>query len=683
MSKGIFWGIFTAFLFTAFVASAQFGGSLWFPNSDDRLQPVDDTWGIYTTKSISFDGELLPDGLTCANGQILKRTAANDWDCAVDADSGGAPALNAVTDATASSTIQIGSSTWEIGSASASTTFAIDGDLGRVTINQLKLNASSTLLADLGLTIGTDTQAFDAQLLDIAGLAVTDNNIIVGNGSNWVAESGATARTSLGLSIGTDVQAYDDELRDIASSTPTKGDLITSDGTDWLDLAVGTDGLILMASSSPSNGIAWVTCATLTGGAGLCDGTDADSGGTPALNTITDATASSTIQIGSSTWEIGSGVASTTFAIDGDLGRVTINQLKLNASSTLLADLGLTIGTDTQAYDDELRDVASSTPTKGDLIASDGTDWLDFLVGTDAFVLMASSSAPNGFAWEPCATLTGSSGLCDGDDGGGSGASTTLDVIEKSNASSTIEMASNTLTIDTAGASSTLVLDGDLGRITINSLKLTSSSTLMADLGLTIGTDVQAYDDELRDVASSTPTKGDLIVSDGTDWLDFAIGSDDTMLTASSSASNGLAWVAWTFGDYLTGTGYDLDLDAEVAQRVMGADWADAGFKASSTVYRDIDNAITIQEAQCYGGADASATVQIEWHSPNTPLTASSTNVLTTELSSGGGTVASTTTLTTSVIDADSVLAFIITGASSTAASPDFHHCSLFFKIND
>jgi hypothetical protein len=42
-------------------------------------------------------------------------------------------------------------------------------------------------------------------LADIAGLATTDGNIIVGSGSNWVAESGATARASLGLTIGTDV----------------------------------------------------------------------------------------------------------------------------------------------------------------------------------------------------------------------------------------------------------------------------------------------------------------------------------------------------------------------------------------------------------------------------------------------------------------------------------------------
>lgn len=33
-------------------------------------------------------------------------------------------------------------------------------------------------------------------------------SVIVGDGANWVVESGATARTSLGLAIGVDVQAY-------------------------------------------------------------------------------------------------------------------------------------------------------------------------------------------------------------------------------------------------------------------------------------------------------------------------------------------------------------------------------------------------------------------------------------------------------------------------------------------
>ena len=57
-----------------------------------------------------------------------------------------------------------------------------------------------------GLTIGTDVQAYNAELTNIAGLGTTAGNFIVGNGSTFVAESGATARTSIGLGTGNDVQ---------------------------------------------------------------------------------------------------------------------------------------------------------------------------------------------------------------------------------------------------------------------------------------------------------------------------------------------------------------------------------------------------------------------------------------------------------------------------------------------
>ena len=60
--------------------------------------------------------------------------------------------------------------------------------------------ASLTSLNASELGSGTVPNArLDAQLQDVAGLAVTNGNFIVGDGSNFVAESGATARTSLGL----------------------------------------------------------------------------------------------------------------------------------------------------------------------------------------------------------------------------------------------------------------------------------------------------------------------------------------------------------------------------------------------------------------------------------------------------------------------------------------------------
>lgn len=58
--------------------------------------------------------------------------------------------------------------------------------------------SASAARTALGVAIGSDVQAFDQGLADIAGLATTDGGIIVGDGSNFVLETGATARTSLG-----------------------------------------------------------------------------------------------------------------------------------------------------------------------------------------------------------------------------------------------------------------------------------------------------------------------------------------------------------------------------------------------------------------------------------------------------------------------------------------------------
>ena len=57
----------------------------------------------------------------------------------------------------------------------------------------------ATFKTTVNLEIGTDVQAYDAQLADLAGLAVTDSSFIVGDGSNFVLENASTSRTSLGL----------------------------------------------------------------------------------------------------------------------------------------------------------------------------------------------------------------------------------------------------------------------------------------------------------------------------------------------------------------------------------------------------------------------------------------------------------------------------------------------------
>ena len=77
-----------------------------------------------------------------------------------------------------------------------SVTLAIDSTVATLSGTQTLTNKS----IDASQLTGTVANArLDAQLQDVAGLAVTNGNFIVGDGSNFVAESGATARTSLGL----------------------------------------------------------------------------------------------------------------------------------------------------------------------------------------------------------------------------------------------------------------------------------------------------------------------------------------------------------------------------------------------------------------------------------------------------------------------------------------------------
>ena len=96
------------------------------------------------------------------------------------------------------------------------------------------ISTAANVLSELGLVIGSNVQAYSANLTVISALDPDDNYVIIGDGSEWTAETGATLRTSLGLAIGTNVQAWDAGLDDIAALAVTDSNIIVGDGTNWV-----------------------------------------------------------------------------------------------------------------------------------------------------------------------------------------------------------------------------------------------------------------------------------------------------------------------------------------------------------------------------------------------------------------------------------------------------------------
>lgn len=138
----------------------------------------------------------------------------------------------------------------------------------------------------LGVRPGADVQGYSAALGAIAGLTPIDGNVIVGDGSTWVAESGETARASLGLGTLATQEAGDVAITGGTITGIT--DLAVADGGTGASDAAGARGNLGLGSiaTQAANSVA------ITGGA--INGT-AIGATTPGAGTFTTLSATGTI----------------------------------------------------------------------------------------------------------------------------------------------------------------------------------------------------------------------------------------------------------------------------------------------------------------------------------------------------------------------------------------------------
>lgn len=176
-----------------------------------------------------------------AQGSGTTVTIANGDSGVIYSDGGGSGAgVVNLTDNFAMNSVKITG-----GTITGITDLAIaDGGTGASTATDARTN--------LGLVIGTNVQAWDQNLDQIAALTPTDNNFIVGNGSAWTLETPAQALASLGVTATATELNYVDGVtsavqtqlnsKPSAASPTLSGTITITGGTQsWTVVASGTN----------------------------------------------------------------------------------------------------------------------------------------------------------------------------------------------------------------------------------------------------------------------------------------------------------------------------------------------------------------------------------------------------------------------------------------------------------
>ena len=374
---------------------------------------------------------------------------------------------------------------------------------------------ATTARTNLGVRIGTDVQAYSDVLSSIAAGNYIDNITIVGTVTTGTWDAGTisanrgvtgatdatTARTNLGLAIGTNVQAYSAVLGSVAAGNYIGDDNITTLGT----IATGTWNSSNISVAKGGTGATDATTARTN--LGLAIGTNVQAysavlGSVAAGNYIGDDNIATVGTVTTGTW---------------NSGNISVAKCGTGATDATLArtNLGLAIGTNVQAYSAVLGSLEAGNYAGSSNINTLGTvttgTWSGLPIDTSkggltdfqnwgvfeatTFLNNPALSARNtldltiGTNVQAYSAILGSvaAGNYIGDDN-----ITTL----------------GTITTGTWNAANVAVAKGGTGA--------TNATTARTNLGLAIGTNVQAYSAALGSIAAGNYTGDDSITTVGT-----------------------------------------------------------------------------------------------------------------------------------------------------------------------
>lgn len=622
------------------------------------------TTDLYATGGISFLGEVMPDGIVCSNGQILKKTGANDWDCAADNDTGGGTSAFVIngTDAYGTTTV----TEWGIGTTTPSGLFHV----ATGSVNALYVGADGTV------GIGTSTPNF----LSGTGLVITASNTI-----------GAVFATSSHLVFSNPNASAQTSIAFIATSTKEVlgGVRVDSEGNfNWQGKGPqghqfynSIDGALPVAGFSKSGvivgGIAGATSRTTFEVIGLSSTTNL---------WVYDVASTTNFRFVHAT--------GTKISIGGN----TITHFAHPTSGLAMAGTSLKVG---------LGGNATQTCS--------GTDKVSAITATGTITCSAdvdTGGVGDSYPYQPLwATSTPSfAGVTL------TGRATTTDIYNSGLASTTFLFAGKVTSTDitNSGLVSTTNARINVGTTTqISILGQTASRilqtaadgvvTAVANLanwiagstGLTVADDGDGtislnLDNDLGDIAGLTPTKGDLITTAGTDWTDFAVGTDGFVLMASSAATNGVAWMSTSTlglggsgatdgGRSLTITGNTVDADAELYTDSFSFVVSAPNSSDDNILSKGFPLPITITEVGCSTDT-ATTTFQMDERNENTPNTAG-TAVLSAYITCGNATTATTTSFANAGIAANSLLS--LSDIATTTGTPNVLRVTVKFTWDD